>query len=294
MSTIISFIGEIFSQLQAAADTRILAEIREGEVTGVTGVELLELVRKARTFIASKNIKKGERCGLLAANSIRWVAMDLAIMAEGLIVVPLYSRQAPAELVAMMKDSTPALVCCGDTALREGIAQSWTGAPQQFLFDEIFASVGGVHLEQAQVENDTPVTIIYTSGTSGEAKGCLLYTSSSGVGSQTFRDITKALALGQNKRAPVFVPVAERPFAGSVNFLANRKGAIGKGASLMKVFMPYLTWNTVFDNTRVTKELGKKPVPFSEYCYPLLKFSRENNFAYRYRPWPAAVGGTAA
>ena len=102
------------------------------------------------------------------------------------------------------------------------------------------------------------------------------------------------MAAAQNKRAPVFVPVAERPFAGSVNFLANRKGAIGKGASLMKVFMPYLVWNTVFDNTRVTKELGKKPVPFSEYCYPLLKFSRENNFAYKYRPWPAAAGGTAA
>ena len=24
----------------------------------------------------------------------------------------------------------------------------------------------------------------------------------------------------------------------------------------MKVFMPYLVWNTVFDNTRVTSELG--------------------------------------
>jgi hypothetical protein len=92
----------------------------------------------------------------------------------------------------------------------------------------------------------------------------------------------------------VFVPVVERPFTGSVDFLANRKGAIGKGASLMKVFMPYLVWNTVFDNTRVTKELGKKPVAFSEYCYPLLKFSRENDFAYKYHPWPAAAGGTAA
>jgi len=92
----------------------------------------------------------------------------------------------------------------------------------------------------------------------------------------------------------VFVPVAERPFTGSVNFLANRKGAIAKGASLMKVFMPYLTWNTVFDNTRVTAELGKKPVPFSEYCYPLMKFSSGNNFEYNYRPWPATAGGTAA
>jgi thioester reductase-like protein len=120
------------------------------------------------------------------------------------------------------------------------------------------------------------------------------YHLSSGVGAQTFREITTALASAQQKRAPVFVPVVERPFAGSVDFLANRGGAIGKGASLMKVFLPYLVWNTVFDNTRVTKELGKKPVEFSKYCYSLLKFSRENNFAYKYRPWPAAAGGTAA
>ena len=120
------------------------------------------------------------------------------------------------------------------------------------------------------------------------------YHLSSGIGSQTFREITRALAAAQNKRAPVFVPFAGKPFAGSVNFLANRQGGIGKGASLMKVFMPYLVWNTVFDNRRVTRELGKKPVPFSEYCYPLLKFSSENDFTYRYRPWPAAAGGTAA
>jgi thioester reductase-like protein len=121
-----------------------------------------------------------------------------------------------------------------------------------------------------------------------------IYHLSSGADSQTFREITRALAAAQNKRAPVFVPVAEKPFSGSVNFLANRKGPVGKGASLMKVFMPYLVWNTVFDNTRVISELGKKPIPFSEYCYPLMKFSAENNFEYRYQPWPATAGGTAA
>jgi long-chain acyl-CoA synthetase len=174
LNSSIPFIEEIFSQLEKAADTRILAEIREGEITGVTGSELLELIRRARTFIASQRLKKGDRCGLLAANSIRWVAMDLALMAEGLIVVPLYSRQAPAELVAMMKDSTPSLLCCGDAALRDGIAQSWPEAPPQVLFDEIFAGVDGVQLEQPQAAKDDPVTIIYTSGTSGEAKGVAL------------------------------------------------------------------------------------------------------------------------
>jgi thioester reductase-like protein len=120
------------------------------------------------------------------------------------------------------------------------------------------------------------------------------YHLSSGLESQTFRQLTSALAAAQNKRGPVFLPFLEKPFSAGVNFLSNRKGPVGRGAALMKVFMPYLVWNTVFDNTRVTTELGRRPVPFSRYSYPLLKFSRENEFEYRYKPWPAAAGGTAA
>src|SRR4051812_20323927 len=167
------FVGDIFSQLKNATGP-VLQEIRDGQITGVNGPELLELIRKARTFLASKRLSKGDRCGILAPNSIRWIAMDLAAMAEGLIVVPLYFRQAPAELVAMMKDSTPALVCCGDSKLRDGILGSWPEAPVHFLFDEIFTGAEGVALERPQVRDEDPVTIIYTSGTSGEAKGVVL------------------------------------------------------------------------------------------------------------------------
>src|ERR1700716_2309554 len=169
------FVGDIFSQLKVAADTRILQEIRDGQVTGVTGGELLEFIRKARTFLASQRLKKGDRCGLLAPNSIRWVAVDLAAMAEGLIVVPLYSRQAPAELVAMMKDCTPSLVCCADATLRAGIQQAWLEAPPCILFDKVFAaSEQSSSLNRPQLRDPDPVTIIYTSGTSGEAKGVML------------------------------------------------------------------------------------------------------------------------
>jgi len=120
------------------------------------------------------------------------------------------------------------------------------------------------------------------------------YHLSSGTASQTFRQLTASLAAAQKKRPPIFLPMAEKPFAGSVNLLSNRKGPLGRGASLLKVFMPYLMWNTVFDNTRVTSELGRKPVPFSQYSFPLLSFSRKNQFQYKYRPWPASAGGTAA
>src|SRR5271156_1204431 len=115
------FVGDIFSQLKAGPGTTVLQEIREGQTAGVTGSEFLDLVEKARTFLASKNLKKGDRCGLLASNSIRWIAMDLAAMAEGLIVVPLYSRQAPAELVAVMQDCQPSLLIVGDKSLGDAI-----------------------------------------------------------------------------------------------------------------------------------------------------------------------------
>lgn len=168
------FVGEIFALLKAAGSNPVLQEIRDGQITAVTGAELLELVQRARTFLASKSLAKGERCGLLASNSIRWIAMDLAATAEGLIVVPLYYRQAPHELIAMMKDSTPALVCCGDATLRDGIQQNWAAATPHFLFDEIFAGVDGIALDRPQVRSEDPVAIIYTSGTSGEAKGVVL------------------------------------------------------------------------------------------------------------------------
>jgi len=51
--------------------------------------------------------------------------MDLAVMAEGLMRFQLYARQAPGRLVAMMKDCSPSLICCGTPELREDIATNF-------------------------------------------------------------------------------------------------------------------------------------------------------------------------
>jgi long-chain acyl-CoA synthetase len=169
----VNFVTDILAQLEKAGDTVLLQELREGETAKATGRDLLAMITQARTFLASVGLRKGDRCALLAHNSIRWVAMDLAIIAEELIVVPLYARQAPAELVAMMKDCSPAMICSGDAALRDSILEAWPEAPQQFLFDEIFATQASPAPEPSLAESDL-VAIIYTSGTSGEPKGVVL------------------------------------------------------------------------------------------------------------------------
>ena len=129
-----------------------------------------------------------------------------------------------------------------------------------------------------------------------EQPACGIYHLSAGTGSQTYREITDQLSRQGGWGKPVYLPWLGRPFSGTVNWLANRRGAVGYGASLMKVFWPYLDWNTVFDNSRVVAELGESPAEFSTYAYPLLKFSRENRFRYPAKPWPAStkIGETSA
>jgi long-chain acyl-CoA synthetase len=115
-----------------------------------------------------------------------------------------------------------------------------------------------------------------------------IYHLSSGTDAETFQQLTEALASAQGKRGPMFMPGLEKSSTRMVNSLARRSGKLGGIATLMKVFLPYLLWNTVFDNSRVVAELGRKPEPFSKYCYGLMRFSRENNFSYSYQDWPSA------
>ena len=121
-----------------------------------------------------------------------------------------------------------------------------------------------------------------------------IYHLSSGTRAQTFRELTDALAAARGKRRPTYLPKMASSFSALVDRLASRKGTIGRNAALLKVFMPYLLWNTVFDNTRVVTEMGCAPVPFSRYSLPLLKFSLDTKFQYQYKPWPVSAGGSAA
>jgi long-chain acyl-CoA synthetase len=176
-----NFLEEIFAQLKKADSRVVLREIRGEEFVSVSGRELLEQVQRVRAHLRRTGLQPGERCALLAPNSVRWVAFNLALLAEGIVVVPLYARQAPAELAAMMRDCTPQFLFTSDAALGEAVAKAlppqWSSARRLVLFEEILqesASDAPLPDEPNPRSNADLATIIYTSGTSGEPKGVCL------------------------------------------------------------------------------------------------------------------------
>jgi long-chain acyl-CoA synthetase len=172
-----NFLEAIFAELHRADERVVLREIHGESFTTITGRELLAQVQRGRSYVRKFGLVPGDRCALLGANSIQWVAVNLALMAEGIIVVPLYSRQAAGELAGTMKDCSPSLLIVGDAELGAAIEREWPERPPRVLMEEVLRAAPVrepvTEAPTARVDGDL-VTIIYTSGTSGEPKGVCL------------------------------------------------------------------------------------------------------------------------
>jgi long-chain acyl-CoA synthetase len=171
-----NFLQNIFEKLQRSRDRIVLREIRGDRFVSVTGAELLVLVDRARAWLRASHLKIGDRCGLVGANSVHWIAIDLALMAEGMVVVPLYHRQTPGELAAMLKDCQPRLILTGDAEISDALGTAWPDLPQRAVLDQLLANEAAAPAlaPLRQRPDDELLTIIYTSGTSGEPKGVCL------------------------------------------------------------------------------------------------------------------------
>lgn len=167
-----SFVDALFQRLASEPDRVVLAELASHGDLPYTAAALLRAVARARGGLRAAGVQPGDRVVFIGANSLRWVAFDLAVLAEGAIGVPLYARQAAAELAAMSADCTPRLRAVATRDLRTSL-QGDFGDAELIDFDTLFAAEP-IDAPPAPREPDDTVTLVYTSGTSGGAKGVRL------------------------------------------------------------------------------------------------------------------------
>lgn len=170
-----TFVARIRERLARGPEHVFLREARTGEAAEATGAGLAARVRRARAFLRGAGVTRGDRVAVLGANSIDWVAADLALLAEGAVGVPLYPRARAAELGRILADCEPALLLVDDAAAPGVDAIRAAGAPVPRVVRLAELAAGDAEVDEPPATGpDEPVKIFYTSGTSGEPKGVVL------------------------------------------------------------------------------------------------------------------------
>ena len=169
-----SFIDRFHEVLATTPHKPLVTEVDRSTLLPSFGAELARLTAQARGALAAHGVVPTDRVVLVAGNSTRWVATDLAILFAGAIAVPLYARQAVPELAGMIHDAAPRLVIAETEAMATELRQYTNGSFPVVLLDAIFGAHAPIDAPPQPRPASDIVTIIYTSGTSGEPKGVML------------------------------------------------------------------------------------------------------------------------
>jgi O-succinylbenzoic acid--CoA ligase len=122
-----------------------------------TFAELDGRVQAARTALAERGLRAGDRIGMRAPNSAGFVVAVHAIMRLGGVLVPINTRLTPSEVDWQVQDSA-AVAVLNDADLT-GLVSRMAAARDA---DETAFDLDAVH------------SIVYTSGTTGRPKGAIL------------------------------------------------------------------------------------------------------------------------
>jgi long-chain acyl-CoA synthetase len=140
--------------------------------------ELDDLINALARGLLARGLVRGERVGVMAANSVHALALMLGTLRAGLVSVPVNPRAGAETLAYMAEDSTLRLVMA-DVDLMP-LAQALPGAasgmlPVLPLQGDGFAALADPGLFDAVVPSaDEVALVLYTSGSTGRPKGVLL------------------------------------------------------------------------------------------------------------------------
>jgi long-chain acyl-CoA synthetase len=222
MTTIESTPRTLPVALRAAIASHSGVALRSPSATDPGALSFADVLRAGDEIaagLASLGIEAGDRVAILSSTRAEWTLADLGPLWAGATVVPIYNTNSPEECQYVLTHSGSRVVFCEDEAqlrklesvrdLEHRILLTGDAAGAMTL-SELRERERGVEEPVAPTRTtaigpDDVATLVYTSGTTGPPKGCML---THGNLVSTIEMYRARLELGSGMRACLFLPLA--------------------------------------------------------------------------------------
>jgi len=221
-----------------------------GQITHMSGRELVDAVRDASLGLAGRGMKRGDRIALLPKYRREWLNVDFAAQTAGAVTVPIYPTLSPEQVAFILADSGATMVVVSSGAQLAKAIEATTSLPSVqtiVMLDPPPAGYNGtaalVSLAEISAEGHRRIldawgvarefqetarsiqpadlaTIIYTSGTTAEPKGVML--SHENLASNV-EGVLEVLDLTQEDTALSFLPLCHA-FERTVSYVCLASG----------------------------------------------------------------------
>ena len=175
---------DIVTNARAHATIPVLARRdSSGTWADVTAATLWAEVSAAAKGLLSLGIEPGDRVVLLAGTRWEWTVLDYAIWCAGGVSVPVYQSSSAEQLGQIIADAGAQLALVETAVLADRVRSAASGVELLVIDDGALASLAasGASVSDTDLEarrtslgRDDLATLVYTSGTTGQPKGCML------------------------------------------------------------------------------------------------------------------------
>ncbi|PRX64129.1 long-chain acyl-CoA synthetase [Nonomuraea fuscirosea] len=144
-------------------------------------------VRSLAAGFLAAGIQPGDRVALLAATSYEWTLVDYALWTVAAVPVPIYETSSAEQVRWVLEDAGPIAVVAEHETHRRLVEEASEGLPRlprvwqidgggldRLREDGRDVDDGRLRERRRAVSADDLATIVYTSGTTGRPKGCML------------------------------------------------------------------------------------------------------------------------